>query len=156
MKKGFEIVNEEVYKGYKIYVMEVENNISSLFWWDATNSPSYFNGYIVLPEDSKFYGKDYDFINKEIKVHGEFEFIDFVEGEYTIGFDTTHIYDNETTRNIDFVLEELKQAVDQIIQQELKYDVEKVIKKELRNIVEQIFAKKLGEKMIKKVEKEKL
>lgn len=30
MGRGFEIVNEEVYKGYKIYVMEVENNISSL------------------------------------------------------------------------------------------------------------------------------
>lgn len=156
MKKGFEIVNEEVYKGYKIYVMEVENNISSLFWWDATNSPSYFNGYIVLPKNSKYYGKKYDAINKEIEIHKGFTFSNFVDNEYTIGFDTGHLGDNITTQNVDFVMKELRNAVDQIIQQELKEDVEKVIKKELRNIVEQIFAKKLGEKMIKKVEKEKL
>ena len=105
--------------------MEVKNNISSLFWWDATNSPSYFNGYIVLPKNSKYYGKEYDAINKEIEIHKGFTFSNFV-------------------------LNELKNAVDQIIQQELKYDVEKVIKKELSNIVEQIVAKELGNKIDKK------
>lgn len=110
---------EQIYKGYKIYVVKITTKLPK-FLFDITGGITYFNGYIVLPEDSKFYGKDYDFINKEIKVHGEFEFIDFVEGEYTIGFDTTHIYDNETTRNIDFVLEELKQAVDQIIEKDTK------------------------------------
>ena len=137
MKKGFEIVNEEVYKGYKIYVMEVENNISSLFWWDATNSPSYFNGYIVLPKNSKYYGKEYDAINKEIEIHKGFTFSNFVDNEYTIGFDTGHLGDNITTQNVDFVLNELKNAV------------EKVIKKELSNIVEQIVAKELGNKIDK-------
>lgn len=110
---------EQIYKGKKIYVVKITTKLPK-FLFDITGGITYFNGYIVLPEDSKFYGKDYDFINKEIKVHGEFEFIDFVEGEYTIGFDTTHIYDNETTRNVDFVLEQLKQAVDQIIQSENK------------------------------------
>ena len=119
MKQEFNIETQEIYKGYKIYVVKITNPFS-IFWFDMTFNTTYFNGYIVLPEDSKFYGKDYDFINKEIKVHGEFEFIDFVEGEYTIGFDTTHIYDNETTRNIDFVLEELRKAVDQIIESENK------------------------------------
>ena len=120
MGRGFEIVNEEVYKGYKIYVMEVENNISSLFWWDATNSPSYFNGYIVLTKNSKFYRKHYFSINEEIKIHGDFTFSGFVDNEYTIGFDTAHYFDNENTQNVDFVLEELKQAVDQIIEKDTK------------------------------------
>ena len=114
-----QVETEEIYKGYKIYVVKITTELPK-FLLDITGGIIYFNGYIVLPEDSKFYGKDYDFINEEIKVHGEFTFIDFVEGEYTIGFDTTHIYDNETTRNVDFVLEELRNAVDQIIEIENK------------------------------------
>lgn len=155
MEQVFNIVTEELYKGYKIYAMKITNPFP-IFWIDMSDVRTYYNGYILLPENSKFYRKKWDFIDKEIKVHGGFTYSDFVEGEYTIGFDTIHCFDNETTQNVDFVMKELRNAVDQIIQQELKEDVEKVIKKELRNIVEQIFAKKLGEKMIKKVEKEKL
>lgn len=77
-------------------------------------------------------------------------FSGFVDNKYTFGFDTGHLNDDETTQTVDFVMKELRNAVDQIIHQELKYDVEKVVKKELSNIVEQIVAKELGNKIDKK------
>ena len=119
MKKGFNIETVKIYKGYKIYVLKITYEVP-LFWYDMTDNRTYYNGYIVLPENSKFYGKHYDFINKEIEIHGGFTFADFVENEYKIGFDTAHYFDNETTQNVDFVLNKLKNAVDQIIQSENK------------------------------------
>ena len=119
MEKGFNVETVKIYKGYKIYVVKITYEVP-LFWYDMTDNRTYFNGYIVLPENSKFYGKEYNFINEEIEVHGGFTFADFVENEYEIGFDTAHYFDNITTQNVDFVLEQLKQAVDQIIESENK------------------------------------
>ena len=117
MKIEFNIETKEIYKGYKIYVAKITYEVP-LFWYDMTDNRTYYNGYIVLPENSKFYGKHYDVINEEITIHGGFTFSGFVKEEYTIGFDTGHSFDNITTQNVDFVLEELKQAVDQIIEKE--------------------------------------
>lgn len=119
MEKGFNVETVKIYKGYKIYVVKITYEVP-LFWYDMTDNRTYYNGYIVLPKNSKFYGKEYDFINEEIEVHGGFTFSGFVDNEYTIGFDTAHYFDNENTQNIDFVLEELRNAVDQIIQSENK------------------------------------
>lgn len=141
---------KEIYKNYKIEVVKIINNTFFFGLLNSNDNNAYFNGYIIIPKNSKFYGKDYDFINKEIAIHGGFTFADFVDNKYTIGFDTAHYFDNITTQNVDFVMKELRNAVDQIIHQELKYDVEKVIKKNLSNIVEQIIEKELGNKIDKK------
>lgn len=119
MKKEFNVETVKIYKGYKIYVVKITYEFP-LFWYDMTDNRTYFNGYIVLPKNSKFYGKEYNFINEEIEVHGGFTFSEFVVDEYTIGFDTAHYFDNVTTQNVDFVLEELRNAVDQIIESENK------------------------------------
>ena len=113
----FNIGTPEIYKGYKILVVKITNEFP-IFRVEMTDSRIWYNGYIVIPKTSKFYGKHSNSINKEIKVHGGFTFSDFIEGEYAIGFDTGHSYDNETTQNVNFVLKELKKAVDQIIEKE--------------------------------------
>lgn len=61
---------------------------------------------------------DYDDINYEIDIHEGFTFSNFIENEYVIGFDTNHASDDKRTQNVDFVLKELKNAVDQIIEKE--------------------------------------
>lgn len=119
MEKGFNVETVKIYKGYKIYVVKITHEVP-LFWYDMTDNRTYFNGYIVLPENSKFYGKHYDVINEEITIHGGFTFCGFVDNKYTIGFDTGHAFDNKSTQNVDFVLEELRNAVDQIIESENK------------------------------------
>ena len=110
----------EIYKNYEIEVIKIIN--STFFFWllNSNDNNAYFNGYIVIPKTSKFYEKHFDAINEEIQIHGGFTFSDFVENEYKIGFDTIHYFDNETTQNIDFVLEELRNSVDQIIESENK------------------------------------
>lgn len=113
-----QVETEEIYKGYKIYVVKIKNPFPMYLQLDLTTNTNYFNGYIIIPKSSKFYRKHYFSINEEIKVHGGFTFSGFVKEEYTIGFDTGHSFDNETTQNVDFVLEQLKQAVDQIIEKE--------------------------------------
>ena len=45
-------------------------------------------------------------------------FSGFVDNKYTFGFDTGHLNDDETNQTVDFVLNELKNAVDQIIEKE--------------------------------------
>lgn len=119
MKQEVNIETEEIYKGYKIYVMKITNDFP-IFWIDMSDVRTYYNGYIVLPENSKFYRKNWDFIDNEIKVHGGFTYANFVDNEYTIGFDTVHCFDNKHTQNVAYVLKELKNAVDQIIQSENK------------------------------------
>lgn len=111
---------EEIYKNYEIEVVKIINNTFLFGLLNSNENNAYFNGYITIPKTSKFYGKDYDFINEEIEVHGGFTFSDFVNNKYKIDFDTAHYFDNATTQNVDFVLEELRNAVDQIIESENK------------------------------------
>ena len=113
-------VASEIYKNYEIEVIKIINN--SFFFWllNSNDNNAYFNGYIVIPKDSKFYEKHFNDINEEIQIHGGFTFSDFVDDKYKIGFDTIHYFDDETTQNVDYVLNELKRAVDQIIERENK------------------------------------
>ncbi len=115
MKKS-KIIKKEIYEGYEIYVLKINTELP--IYWDLTRNTTYYNGYIVIPKSSKFYGRGYNFISSEIKIHGGFTFADHVHDRYVIGFDTAHYYDNKTTQNIKFVMKELKQAVDQIIEKE--------------------------------------
>ena len=116
----YTVENREIYKGYEIYTMEVENHISWC-WWDSNNSPTFYNGYIIIPEESRYYNTTTRFINNEIKIHEGFTFSEFVDGKFTIGFDTGHSEDNKDTQNVDFVLNELRKAVDQIVEKELEH-----------------------------------
>lgn len=116
----FNTVTSEIYKNFEIEVVKMINN--TFFFWllNSNDNNAYFNGYIVIPKDSKFYEKHFNDINEEIQIHGGFTFSDFVDDKYKIGFDTAHFFDNETTQNVDFVLEELRNAVDQIIEKDTK------------------------------------
>lgn len=107
-------VKKEIYKGYKIYVLEINTDLPIFL----NGNSIYYNGYIVIPKNSKFYGRGYNFINSEIEVHGDFTFADYVGDNYIIGFDTAHCFDDKTTQNTEFVIEELKKAVEQIIKKE--------------------------------------
>lgn len=140
------IKNKRIESGYSQY------QVAKLLGYDSDTSIAYIEKGIasITVEQLQEFSKILNFEISEI-----FEKNDSKK-EWKCRHCGNHSFLIITTQNVDFVLNELKNAVDQIIQQELKEDVEKVIKKELRNIVEQIFAKKLGEKMIKKVEKEKL
>ena len=109
-------VRKEIYKDYEIYVLEI-NTVLPIFW-DLTKNTTYYNGYIVIPKSSKFYGRGYNFISSEVKIHGGFTFSNFVDDKWIIGFDTAHYYDNKTTQNVEFVMDELRKAVDQIIDKE--------------------------------------
>lgn len=114
--KESKIIKKENYEGYEIYVLEINTELP--IYWDLTENTTYYNGYIVIPKDSKFYGRNYNFISSEVKIHGEFTFADYIGDEYVAGFDTAHHFDDETTQNVEFVINELRQAVDQIIQKE--------------------------------------
>lgn len=113
MKK---MVKKEIYKNYEIYVLEINTELP--VFWDLTRNTTYYNGYIVIPKNSKFYDRNYNFINSEVEIHGGFTFADYVGDNYVIGFDTAHYFDDRTTQNVEFVINELRQAVDQIIQKE--------------------------------------
>lgn len=110
------MVKKEIYKNYEIYVLEINTELP--LFWDLTGNSPYYNGYIVIPKNSKFYGKNYNFINSKVKIHGGFTFTNFVDDKYVVGFDTAHHFDDESTQNVEFVINELKQAVDQIIEKE--------------------------------------
>lgn len=112
-------VKKEIYKGYEIFVLEIKTDLLRIY--DTTDNLKYYNGYIVIPDDSKFYGREYDFINSKVKVHGGFTFANFIDDKYIIGFDTAHCFDNKTTQNVEFVINELRQAVDKIIKKEEEY-----------------------------------
>lgn len=104
----FNTVTSEIYKNFEIEVVKMINN--TFFFWllNSNDNNAYFNGYITIPKYSKYYGKEYDAINKEIEIHKGFTFSNFV-------------------------MKELRNAVDQIIHQELKYDVEKVEKERVKS-----------------------
>lgn len=75
--------------------------------------------YIINTEVEEIY-KNYKI--SVVKIINKFPlyltFSGFVDNKYTIGFDTGYLNDDETTQTVDFVLEELKQAVDQIEERE--------------------------------------
>jgi hypothetical protein len=48
-------------------------------------------GYICIPKDHPYFGKDYDAI--EIDAHGGLTYSKFEEEEYWIGFDCSHAFD---------------------------------------------------------------
>jgi len=105
---GFKIAKKGTYEGYNYVITEVE--FASLY---------YVNGYVKLKDNNKFLEDDYDDI--PIECHGGLTFKDeretFGKGMW-IGFDTAHYFDNYETKNIDFVENECKNIIEQLIELE--------------------------------------
>lgn len=57
-------VASEIYKNYEIEVIKIITNTFFFGLLNSNDNNAYFNGYIIIPKESKFYGKDYDFINE--------------------------------------------------------------------------------------------
>lgn len=98
----------------------VNNRLNRLGTFEA----GYANGYVAIPKEHPYYGKDYDEI--EIDIHGGLTFagngskieeawpnIEIIEGNtknlkdsWVFGFDTCHYGDNLTNWNRDAVIAE--------------------------------------------------
>ena len=108
-----------MYKGFKIVIKRMMYLGGQL------------NGYVRIPKAHKFYDKSYDDMN--IKCHGGVTFAGDLEedGDFYIGFDTAHYMDfmpflvmnlkdkgvsgTGTYRDIDYVRNECKSIVDQLL-----------------------------------------
>jgi len=121
--------NNEIfkYKGFKCMIKRHPDFLS-------------LNGYVGLPKGHKFYGKGYDDIGQEIDCHGGLTFTGHWDDDpelWWIGFDCAHAWDmtpgiemrlpldmqmkisdidkNVTYKNIEYVRNECKSIVDQLL-----------------------------------------
>lgn len=87
------------------------------------------NGYIAVPKDHHWYGKDYKDIDAD--VHGGLTYSDQLNDEirkiaigelpetndyWVVGFDTCHYGDNEHNCNLDYVLSEVESLKQQALE----------------------------------------
>jgi hypothetical protein len=80
---------------------------------------NYRCGYVSVPENHVFYGKDYSFLDSDIDVHGGLTFSDFLslEGKkdnYCFGYDTHHSFDYQIVRSLEYCVEECEKLADQL------------------------------------------
>ncbi|WEV36242.1 hypothetical protein [Lactobacillus sp. ESL0677] len=83
-------------------------------------------GYVMIPKNNKLFGKDYmdnDFPN--LDVHGGITYVDYdQENNWWIGFDCNHLDDYSaispfgTYKDKNFITNELKKLVDQVLKYE--------------------------------------
>lgn len=127
------LVNIGLYKGYVYLIKHISTDINEINYFreifegmDIDND--WYNGYVILPKKhelvDKFYGdfeKDYD-----LKVHGGITFSNYLryvidleeigfENRYTLGFDCNHVGDNPIDCNKEYVENECKKLIDQLI-----------------------------------------
>lgn len=123
----------DTYKGYMYFIKHIfrdgyyTNFFRELLEGDQISN-DWYNGYVILPDDhelvDKFYGdfeEDYD-----LEVHGGITFSDYLsqimdlenmdlEEGYVLGFDCNHAGDNSTDCNQEYVENECKKLIDQLI-----------------------------------------
>ncbi len=123
-----EIVEEKGYKGYKyiikyIYTESLPEELAKLYQIEVY--PAWYCGYVVIPKDHILYGiKRFD--DKRLMnlgVHGGITFSGILttlngENEFCIGFDCAHYNDSPLIQNQDYVREECKSLINQIIKKE--------------------------------------
>lgn len=102
---------EESYRGYDVIV--------KLLWniGNFTMQNRWFCGYVRLPEDHKFYGKDVNELENLLTVHGGVTFagaLDGMDGFY-VGFDCAHLGDMPDEQDEAYTLYECKRSVNQLI-----------------------------------------
>ncbi len=105
-----EIVIKEEYKGYEVIVKRL-GYLPYNYW---------YCGYVRIPEDHKFYGKDDEDLCDYIDVHGGLNFSGELDGEegYFIGFDCNHSYDNPSVQGEEYTLNECYFMVEQLMEAE--------------------------------------
>lgn len=127
------VVRVDNYKGYMYFIKHIYrdkeyDNIFREMLEGALMSTNWYNGYVILPDYhelvDKFYGdfeKDYD-----LEVHGGITFSDYLskimdlenmdlEDGYVLGFDCNHVGDNPKDCNQEYVENECKKLIDQLI-----------------------------------------
>ena len=102
-----DVVLEFEYNGYNCLVREL-------------NHGQYHCGYVYIPKGHPIYGMDYEDIydkypTVENVTHGGVTFSGDLFGEFAIGFDTMHVFDTPQTQTKEFVAENLKEIVDELI-----------------------------------------
>jgi len=97
-----EVLKNAVFEDIEYYILQVEDWVT---------------GYLVLEDDSKYYGVPYDDI--DIPIHGGWTYSDEYlqdiieenDGVWVIGFDTAHYSDGPKEQNIHYVEQELQDAI---------------------------------------------
>lgn len=101
---------EEQYRGYDMVIKLYGSFV-------PPNPMRWFCGYVRLPEDHKFYGKDVNELENLFTVHGGVTFagaLDEADGFY-VGFDCAHLGDTPEVQDEAYTLDECKRLVDQLI-----------------------------------------
>lgn len=102
---------EESYRGYDV-IVKLLWNIGNFMMQNR-----WFCGYVRLPEDHKFYGKDVNELENLLTVHGGVTFagaLDGMDGFY-VGFDCAHLGDMPDEQDEAYTLYECKRLVNQLI-----------------------------------------
>lgn len=111
-----EIVKDEIYRGYRVLVKQVEVEISM-----ACPYGHWYCGYVEIPKHSKFYGINAsDALDNELKVYGGIAYANKLPetGNFVLGFDFHHTCGFLDEQDMEFTLIECHKLVDQIIEKE--------------------------------------
>lgn len=127
------VVRVDNYKGYMFFIKHISRdgyytNFFRELSEEVPISNDWYNGYVILPDDHELVDKFYRDFEKEydIEVHGgitfsdylseimELENMDFEDG-YVLGFDCNHAGDNSINCNQEYVENECKKLIDQLI-----------------------------------------
>ena len=110
MNKPMKFYDIQEYKGYQFTA--IEHKVAWYHW---------FCGYVKL--NNMYLNTDY--LDIPIECHGGITFKDElkeinpqIDNGIWIGFDTNHIFDDETTQNEEFITEECKRIIDQLLKLE--------------------------------------
>lgn len=111
-----EIVLQKKYMGYDLKVRKVSYELGEI-------KPNIFNpiyhryfGYVVIPEDSPFYGVDYHPLKSFIHVSGGLSYSGRIDdiGGYVIGFNCDHACDDPHIQIEEYTLKECKRLARQL------------------------------------------
>lgn len=111
-----EIVKDEVYRGYRVLVKQVETEISM-----ACPYGHWYCGYVEIPKHSKFYGINvFEALDSGIEVCGGITYANKLPEtrNFVLGFDCDHKFDFLDEQDMEFALIECHKLVDQIIEKE--------------------------------------
>jgi len=92
------------------------------------NRKGWGNGYVIIPKDHIFFEKNTHYINQYVSVHGgltydgyDTDWVDFKidsgyepEGNWVVGFDTNHVWDNEKDHDKEYVINEVTNLIAQL------------------------------------------
>lgn len=97
------------FRGYGCEVIQLDCPGQLTSWW---------NGYVTVPPDHPWHGKNYD--NIKANVHGGLTYSGTAEGGegWKVGFDTNHFGDGPRTQNYEYVAKETRDLARQAAEAE--------------------------------------